>query len=53
MTIRGISTLTNGTNIENNVAVYIDGFYTPSSTDINVHRSLGTISDGLPLGGGF
>jgi iron complex outermembrane receptor protein len=34
--IRGITSLTNGTNIENNVAVYVDGFYTPSATDINM-----------------
>jgi iron complex outermembrane receptor protein len=35
-TIRGITTLTNGTNVENNVAVYIDGFYNPNSNDINM-----------------
>lgn len=34
--IRGITTLTNGTNVENNVAVYIDGFYNPNSNDINM-----------------
>ena len=32
--IRGISTLTNGPQVENNVAVYIDGMYDPSSTTI-------------------
>lgn len=35
-TIRGITTLTNGTNVENNVAVYVDGFYNPNSNDINM-----------------
>jgi iron complex outermembrane receptor protein len=34
--IRGITTLTNGTNVENNVAVYVDGFYNPNSNDINM-----------------
>jgi iron complex outermembrane receptor protein len=32
--IRGITTLTNGNNIENNVAVYIDGAYSPSTISI-------------------
>jgi len=35
-TIRGVTTLTNGTNVENNVAVYVDGFYNPNSNDINM-----------------
>ncbi|CAN7272281.1 TonB-dependent receptor [Phenylobacterium sp. LjRoot225] len=34
--IRGVTTLTNGTNVENNVAVYVDGFYNPNSNDINM-----------------
>jgi iron complex outermembrane receptor protein len=34
--IRGITTLTNGVNFENNVAVYVDGFYEPSSQAINI-----------------
>ena len=34
--IRGITTLTNGTNVENNVAVYVDGFYNPNANDINM-----------------
>ncbi|MEJ5979291.1 TonB-dependent receptor [Novosphingobium sp. PS1R-30] len=34
-TIRGITTLTNGNNVENNVAVYVDGFYEPSALVIN------------------
>ncbi|CAN7492389.1 TonB-dependent receptor [Phenylobacterium sp. LjRoot219] len=34
--IRGVTTLTNGTNVENNVAIYIDGFYNPNSNDINM-----------------
>jgi iron complex outermembrane receptor protein len=32
--IRGITTLTNGNNIENNVAVYVDGIYNPSTVSI-------------------
>jgi iron complex outermembrane recepter protein len=34
-TIRGVTTLTNGNNVENNVAVYVDGFYEPSALVIN------------------
>ncbi|WCT74434.1 TonB-dependent receptor [Sphingomonas naphthae] len=34
-TVRGVTTLTNGNNIENNVAVYVDGFYEPSPLVIN------------------
>lgn len=33
--IRGVSSLTNGTGNENNVAVYVDGFYVPDTTSIN------------------
>lgn len=33
--IRGVSSLTNGTGNENNVAVYVDGFYVPDNTSIN------------------
>lgn len=33
--IRGVTTLTNGNNVENNVAVYVDGFYEPSPLVIN------------------
>lgn len=33
--IRGISTLTTGLGFENNVAVYVDGFYTPDNTTVN------------------
>lgn len=33
--IRGISTLTNGSYVENNVPIYIDGFYQPNSTALN------------------
>ena len=33
--IRGVTTLTNGTGVENNVAMYVDGFYEPNSTFIN------------------
>jgi hypothetical protein len=29
--VRGITTLTNGNNIENNVTVYVDGIYNPST----------------------
>jgi iron complex outermembrane receptor protein len=34
--VRGVSTLTNGNTVENNVAVYIDGFYEPSPLLINM-----------------
>lgn len=33
--IRGVSTLTNGNFVENNVSLFVDGFYDPSSTTIN------------------
>jgi iron complex outermembrane receptor protein len=33
--IRGISTLTTGPGFENNVAVYVDGFYTPDNITVN------------------
>lgn len=33
--IRGITTLTNGMGFENNVAIYIDGFYSPDTVTIN------------------
>jgi iron complex outermembrane receptor protein len=33
--VRGVSTITNGNNIENNVAIYIDGFYEPNTLGIN------------------
>ena len=33
--IRGVSTLTNGNFVENNVSIFVDGFYDPSSTTIN------------------
>lgn len=33
--IRGVTTLTNGNNVENNVAVYVDGFYEPSPLILN------------------
>jgi iron complex outermembrane recepter protein len=33
--VRGVSTITNGNNFENNVAVYIDGFYEPNTLVIN------------------
>jgi len=33
--IRGISTLTTGLGFENNVAVYVDGFYTPDNVTVN------------------
>jgi iron complex outermembrane receptor protein len=33
--IRGISTLTTGTGFENNVAIYVDGFYSPDNLTIN------------------
>jgi iron complex outermembrane recepter protein len=34
--IRGVTTLTNGNGIENNVAIYVDGFYEPSPVAINM-----------------
>lgn len=34
--IRGVTTLTNGNGIENNVAIYVDGFYEPSPVTINI-----------------
>lgn len=33
--VRGISSLTTGVGFENNVGVYVDGFYQPDSTAIN------------------
>lgn len=33
--IRGVTTLTTGTGFENNVAIYIDGFYSPDTLSIN------------------
>lgn len=33
--IRGVSTLTTGVGFENNVAIYIDGFYAPDNLSIN------------------
>jgi iron complex outermembrane receptor protein len=33
--IRGITTLTNGNNVETNVAIYVDGFYQASTVTIN------------------
>jgi iron complex outermembrane recepter protein len=33
--IRGVTSLTNGTGNENNVAVYVDGFYVSDNTSIN------------------
>ena len=42
--IRGVTTLTNGNNIENNVAVYVDGFYEPNPLIINADLpNLGSI----------
>lgn len=37
--VRGITSLTTGVGFENNVAVYIDGFYQPDSTAINADFS--------------
>ena len=34
-TIRGVSTLTTGAGFENNVAIYVDGFYSPDNVTIN------------------
>jgi iron complex outermembrane receptor protein len=34
-TIRGITTLTTGVGFENNVAIYIDGFYSPDNVTVN------------------
>lgn len=33
--IRGITTLTTGVGFENNVAIYVDGFYVPDNLSIN------------------
>jgi len=33
--VRGVSSLTNGNGNENNIAVYVDGFYVPDNTSIN------------------
>lgn len=33
--IRGISTLTTGIGFENNVAIYVDGFYSPDNVTVN------------------
>ncbi|RYE70563.1 MAG: TonB-dependent receptor [Rhizobiaceae bacterium] len=33
--IRGISTLTTGIGFENNVAIYVDGFYSPDNITVN------------------
>jgi iron complex outermembrane receptor protein len=33
--IRGVSTLTTGVGFENNVAIYVDGFYSPDNLTIN------------------
>ena len=41
--IRGVSTLTNGAGVENNVAVYVDGFYQISAQTINI--DLPNVSD--------
>ncbi len=41
--IRGITTLTNNVNFENNVAVYVDGFYEPAPMAINI--DLPNVSD--------
>src|SRR2546428_5197434 len=35
-TIRGVTTLTNGTSFENNVAVYIDGIYQTAAQALNI-----------------
>jgi iron complex outermembrane recepter protein len=37
--IRGVSTLTAGEGFENNVAVYIDGFYQPNTAALNMSLS--------------
>ena len=34
--VRGITTLTNNVNFENNVAIYVDGFYEPAPQAINI-----------------
>lgn len=34
--IRGVTSITNGNNIENNVAMYVDGFYEPNTLAINL-----------------
>jgi iron complex outermembrane recepter protein len=33
--IRGVSTLTTGVGFENNVAIYVDGFYVPDNLSVN------------------
>ena len=33
--IRGITTLTTGVGFENNIAIYVDGFYAPDNLSIN------------------
>jgi iron complex outermembrane recepter protein len=33
--IRGVTSLTNGSGLENNIAIYVDGIYTPDTTSIN------------------
>jgi iron complex outermembrane receptor protein len=33
--IRGVTTLTTGSGFENNVAIYVDGFYSPDNVSIN------------------
>lgn len=33
--IRGVSTLTTGIGFENNVAIYVDGFYSPDNISVN------------------
>ena len=34
--VRGVTTLTNGTTVENNIAVYVDGFYEPNPLVTNI-----------------
>jgi iron complex outermembrane receptor protein len=41
--IRGVTTLTTGSGFENNVAIYVDGFYTPDNVSINT--DLANIAD--------
>jgi iron complex outermembrane recepter protein len=36
LTIRGVTSLANGTSFENNVALYIDGFYEPAAQALNI-----------------
>lgn len=35
-TIRGVTSLANGNSFENNVAVYVDGFYEPAAQALNI-----------------